>query len=254
MGEENLENIKAQYPEYIPNKPSKRFVDRTGLVYGRLKVIYRTYNDKHDEAQWVCKCDCGNYGVFRANHLQTGKTLSCGCLQKEQVFKSRHKINEYLLFDDYGIGYTSNTNKEFYFDIEDYDLIKDYCWFENDQGYILSKTFCEGNKPAIRMHRFIMNPTKEQLIDHKDLNKANNRKYNLRIANKQTNGINRPCNKNNKLGVKGVSLNSDNKTYSARIVYNNKEYYLGSFETLEKAKQVRLEAEKELYKEFAYEE
>jgi hypothetical protein len=40
------------------------------------------------------------------------------------------KFNQYDLSGSYGIGYCSNTNNPFYFDLEDYDLIKDYCWME----------------------------------------------------------------------------------------------------------------------------
>ena len=59
---------------------------------------------------------------------------SCGCLQKESEIKNgkrNHKTNVYDLNGEYGIGWTFNTNKMFYFDLTDYDLIKNYCWFEH---------------------------------------------------------------------------------------------------------------------------
>lgn len=31
----------------------------------------------------------------------------------------------------YGVGYCFNTGHEFYFDMDDYDKIKDYCWSED---------------------------------------------------------------------------------------------------------------------------
>ena len=36
------------------------------------------------------------------------------------------KYNTYDLSGEYGIGYTSK-GEEFYFDLDDYDKIKDYC-------------------------------------------------------------------------------------------------------------------------------
>ena len=45
--------------------------------------------------------------------------------------KCNKKYNKYDLSGEYGIGWTSNTNQEFYFDLEDYDKIKDYCWIYN---------------------------------------------------------------------------------------------------------------------------
>ena len=56
-------------------------------------------------------------------------------------FVSRHtdsrfnvKYNKYDLLGSFGVGWTTNTNKEFWFDLEDYDKIKDYCWAENNNG------------------------------------------------------------------------------------------------------------------------
>ena len=41
----------------------------------------------------------------------------------------KRKYNRYdLESQEYGIGWTSNTNEEFWFDKEDYDKIKNYCW------------------------------------------------------------------------------------------------------------------------------
>ena len=45
------------------------------------------------------------------------------------------KYNTYDLTGEYGIGYTSK-DEEFYFDLEDYDKIKDYCWRITMQGYV----------------------------------------------------------------------------------------------------------------------
>lgn len=56
----------------------------------------------------------------------------------------------------------------------------------------------------------------------------------------------RKARKDNKTGVKGVSLISNGK-YIARIVVNYKEIHLGTFETLEEAKQARINAEKRFF-------
>lgn len=243
------EEIKKIYPEYVPKKSSNRFKDRTGFRYGRLTVLYRTYsNDKN--SNWVCICDCGNYCRIGSTSLNKG-TQSCGCYQKEQTSKAHKKFNKYDLSQEYGIGYTLNTNNPFYFDLEDYELIKDYCWLENDQGYAISHNADGSN---IRQHRLILHPNADEIIDHKNQNRLDNRRENLRIANKQTNGINRPCNSNNKLGVKGVNLQTNGKKYTARIMVNGKTLHLGSYDTVEEASRVRMNKEKELFGDFAYEE
>jgi hypothetical protein len=57
--------------------------DLTGRRYGRLTVIGFAEADKNGNARWLCRCDCGEEIVTRADCLKIGKTKSCGCLRKE---------------------------------------------------------------------------------------------------------------------------------------------------------------------------
>lgn len=246
-----IDEVEKIYPKYIPNRIGSNYKDRSGERHGRLTVLYRTISKTNKNSYWICKCDCGNYISISSCGLNNNHTQSCGCYQKEQASKTHKKFNKYDLSQGYGIGYTSNTNNPFYFDIEDYELIKDYCWLENDQGYATSHNADGSN---IRQHRLILHPNADEIIDHKNQNRLDNRRENLRIANKQTNGINRPCNSNNKLGVKGVNLQSNGKKYTARIMVNGKTLYLGSYDTIEEASKVRMSKEKELFGDFAYED
>lgn len=59
------------------------FNDLTGKCFGRIKVVHRVENDKHAKAQWLCMCSCGNSVVVTGSRLVSGKTQSCGCLQRE---------------------------------------------------------------------------------------------------------------------------------------------------------------------------
>ena len=58
--------------------------------------------------------------VVGGDNLKSGSTKSCGCLAKEIRSKIHKKYNQYDLSGEYGIGWTSNTNEEFYFDLEDF--------------------------------------------------------------------------------------------------------------------------------------
>lgn len=60
-----------------------RFVDLTGKKFNHLTVIERTKNNKHNQSQWVCQCDCGNRVIVVGGHLKNGHTKSCGCLKAE---------------------------------------------------------------------------------------------------------------------------------------------------------------------------
>ena len=59
--------------------------DFMGRRFGRLVVIDRAENDKFGHRHWVCKCDCGNIKIVKADSLKRGHTQSCGCLHSEVV-------------------------------------------------------------------------------------------------------------------------------------------------------------------------
>ena len=60
--------------------------DKTGQTFGRLKVLYRTENSpNHRHAVWMCECICGALKTVDSQSLRTGRTRSCGCLQKEEA-------------------------------------------------------------------------------------------------------------------------------------------------------------------------
>lgn len=61
---------------------SKR-IDLTGQRFGRLVVEGFAYVDKHKNAVWNCKCDCGATVTVNGNNLKKGNTKSCGCLNRE---------------------------------------------------------------------------------------------------------------------------------------------------------------------------
>jgi len=50
----------------------------SGNRYGELLVIQRTGNDKHGQALWLCRCDCGNEKVFPSYSLRNQKAHNCG--------------------------------------------------------------------------------------------------------------------------------------------------------------------------------
>ena len=64
--------------------------DLTGMKFNRWTVIERAGSDKHGKAIWLCKCECGNEKNVNGCNLTSGKTKSCGCLQKEHL----KKLNE----------------------------------------------------------------------------------------------------------------------------------------------------------------
>lgn len=222
-----------------------RFLDLTGKKIGRLTVIKRVENNSRRQSQWLCKCDCGNEVIIVGSSLVNERTKSCGCLRIEKFIEHNKKYNTYDLTNEYGVGYTSNTNKPFYFDLEDYDLIKDYCWRENDKGYIL--TYIDGKQ--IRMHKLFI---ESDFVDHINHNLSDNRKCNLRPTTNSQNQMNAKLRINNTSGVTGVHWSTKRKKWFATITINQKRIQLGGFIKFDDAVKARKEAEEKYFGEFSY--
>jgi hypothetical protein len=52
-------------------------VDLVGKKFGLLTVT--EYVGRVKWSYYMCKCDCGKFKSVRIDHLQSGKTISCGC-------------------------------------------------------------------------------------------------------------------------------------------------------------------------------
>ena len=178
---------------------------------------------------WSCLCDCGKLINVTSSNLRSGKTKSCGCLQKENASKLKSKYNTYDLSGEYGVGYTSKGD-EFHFDLEDYDKIKDYCWRQRTDLMFDAKLKNGNNNQRILLHRLIMsdNLNNNHQIDHINHNRYDNRKQNLRVVNNSQNTMNRNIFKNNKSGHKGVIWHKRDCIWESYITFNNQRIYLGS--------------------------
>jgi hypothetical protein len=227
-----------------------------GVPESRLIVIkqvedYIKPNGKR-EAQYLCECNCNEHNaiIIRASYIKTGHTLSCGCLQKENTSKSHKKYNNYNLSGEYGIGYCSNTGSEFYFDLEDYDKIKNYCWHEhidNKTHYHYLQAYDTNTKKLILFHHLF----DCKGWDHINRNPLDNRKSNLRPATYQENAYNTGVRSNNTSGIIGVYKHDTGDKWRARIKVGDKQIDLGLFSNKEDAIKARLEAEFMYCKEFA---
>lgn len=152
----------------------------------------------------------------------------------------KSKPNSYELNQNYGIGYTTKGEK-FYFDLDDYELIRTYRWHIDDSGYVSSG---ESNK-KIRMHKLILENLlgldyfkEEQLVcDHINRIKNDNRKRNLRIVTSSVNGNNKEV-----VDQGGVSYSIYHQKWIAYINYENTRYHLGYFKNEKQAKKKRDQA------------
>lgn len=90
------------------------------------------------------------------------------------------------------------------------------------------------------------------IVDHRNLDRANDRWRNLRPADASQSQANRGVNANNKLGLKGVyQMKSRAKPFMARIMVKGKKRFLGCFRTAKEAHVAYLGAAKDGFGEFA---
>lgn len=230
-----------------------KFQDLTGQRFGKLEVIERVEN-KNGRVMWLCKCDCGNYHTTTTNSLKSGLCVSCGCLnpfKNPLVNPAKCKFNTYDLSGEYGIGYTSK-GEEFYFDLEDYDKIKDYCWYINNNGYVVSnKKISSKKQRKIFMHRIIMNVEDSFVqVDHIYHNRIDNRKSKLRVVTNQQNQMNQQLHINNTSGITGVYWYKNK--WESLISFNGKLQYLGLFDNFDDAVKARKEAEIRCFGDYRY--
>lgn len=154
-------------------------------------------------------------------------------------------LNIYDLSGEYGVGYTSK-NQPFYFDLEDYNLIKDYTWLYNEDNYVITIV----NGKIIRMHMLIMDSNGTKDVDHRNHTTWDNQKHNLRICEHFENIIHSKTYSNNTSGRKGVYWDKSRDKWMASITYNKITKNLGRFDLFEDAVDARELAEIQYHKDF----
>lgn len=124
-------------------------------------------------------------------------------------------------------------------DIEDFDFLSKYKWYINikinkktlkNEAYAITHL---GNK-TIQMHRLLLNPPKNMLVDHINGNTLDNRKCNLRICTNSQNATNKkPRGASKYMGVFIKKIKSSSgvihKYYCSGIKVNGKYKFLGNF-------------------------
>ena len=113
-----------------------------------------------------------------------------------------------------------------------------------DRAYYASRviyTMVTGNDPG------------KNDVDHRNQTKHDDRPGNLRAATRSQNEFNRPAQRNNTTGFKGVTVEPDQplRPYVAQITVRGRHMHLGSYATPEEAHAAYLVAASEVAGEFA---
>ena len=140
-----------------------------------------------------------------------------------------HDLNEIIEYDDYAeILLYNKDNMEVaraLIDLEDIDLVKNHKWYLRN-GYVY-------NNKVGALHRFLLNPKDDEVVDHINHCKSDNRRINLRVCSQQQNNMNKLKYKGSSQ-YKGVSWSEQNRKWCAHISIisiNGKQKSLGYYDT-----------------------
>lgn len=222
----DYEKLKDHYWSF--SKTNKKFYTHINREYISLSKFLLDI-PKESKKQVLLKNK--DYHDYRRSNLYTGNT--------------------YIDMGNYYIGKCFN-DEEFLIDKEDFDRLSKFQWHVDGNGYVLTKI----DGVSYKQHRMILNLTTSDDIevDHINHNQLDNRKNNLRLANRCQQCMNTRKQKDNTSGVKGVYKITGYNRWAAQINANGKRYYLGSYDSLEEAVAVRREAENQLHGEYKCQE
>lgn len=212
----------------------RKILDLTGQKYGRLTVVKEVERNGYTR-RWLCKCECGNETIVTQPNLRNGHTTSCGCVQREKTSKSNTVDLTGRKFGRLTVVERSGTAK-------------------NRKVVWLCKCEC-GNVARVQSDKLLNGTTTSCGCARNDAGKAVQQVLNeeMTIDGVVVPYLTRKARSDNRSGVKGVSivtLKNGKKRYKAFIAIKGKKIYLGTFKTIEDAKEARKKAEEIYHKPY----
>lgn len=135
-------------------------------------------------------------------------------------------------------------------DASDASLVAGSKWRASQAGRKWYAATTRGGR-TVYLHRLLMGePKGVLLVDHRDNDGMNNRRSNLRLANKSLNGANSSLSVRNKSGYKGVSLVRTSR-WCAKITHLGRVRSLGYYDSPEEAFAAYSAAARDAHGEFA---
>ena len=237
----------------------------------KCTILLETYFSKNRKGEYFKTCNGCRKKRKQRKDVAKGYTIQCDKCDKK--FKNKYTLsyhirnncnpNEYEIIEDYveiRLGKPNNgKGSELYkrniktkIDLDDFDINKNMfintSITSDKDGYARINI----NNKNIKLHRFILNVNDNEIIDHINLDKRDNRKSNLRICNVQENSTNRGIIKSNTSGYIGVSWNTNMQKYASQINYKGERIFLGYYECKKEAHKAYILKAIDLNEEFRY--
>jgi hypothetical protein len=121
----------------------------------------------------------------------------------------------------------------------DYVKLRNWRWSLGSHGYAKRNVRLGSKQIAVLLHREIMDAPAELEVDHKDGDRLNNLRSNLRLVTHAQNQQNRNPHERNTSGYRGVYWRAGK--WQAYGSLEGKSYYLGRYDDINKAASVAAE-------------
>lgn len=129
----------------------------------------------------------------------------------------------------------------------DLPILQNWRWWIDAGGYVSGYV----QSRRIRLHRYLMGDPPGRLVDHRNRNKIDNRRCNLRVTDRSGNAINSKFRSHNTSGFRGVSLCRDTGKWRGEIRVSGKRIKLGRFDCKKDAARAYDIAAKKYHGEYA---
>ena len=159
----------------------------------------------------------------------------------------RPRVSKNTYTIDKGVAKLLTTKGETFL-VEQNDLEKTllYTWCFSKTGYLVANI----NGKVTKLHRYLLNPAENEVVDHINGDPSDNRRVNLRVCTQLENGKNLGIKKCNTSGAAGIRMTPHGR-YNVRITINNTEIHVGNYRTMETAMKARKAAEQKYFGAFA---
>lgn len=207
---------------------SKR-LDLTGDQYGRLTVI-KEFEQKGYTRRWLCKCDCGNEKTVAMNQLRTGKTQSCGCLNKERT-SAKNSLD--LSGKRFGkLKVLRRSDKK------------------HKTNKVVWECLCDCGNSVDVLSTYLTTGDTTSCGCLKGEKLQNFNKENLTVDDVFIPLLNSKVRADSTTGIKGVTFNERTQKYRATIALKGKRIYLGEYVNKSDAVQARIDGEEKYHKPY----
>lgn len=151
--------------------------------------------------------------------------------------QSKKDPNRYSIHSDTVVIYCDDkygsVNCEFIIDLDDLERVLKHKWrvvTKRNKQYIVTGN--NKNYPITYLSRFIMGYDGVEEVDHIDGNSLNNKKSNLRIANRTIQTMNLAPKKQNPFGIRGIGFDKRFNKYQVSFSINKKRIYIKQFKDI----------------------